>query len=173
MPSAPLAPIALAIRGEPAPVDRTFVPLDWRPFADLTVAELHAILKLRVDVFVVEQACPYAEIDGLDPAAEHAFARTGDTLLGTLRLFAPDAAGSARIGRVAVAPEARGTGLGRRMIEAAIARIAGRDGPVPIDVDAQAHLERFYVSLGFVRRGPDRPVDGIAHVEMRRPGSAG
>ncbi|RAH98412.1 GNAT family N-acetyltransferase [Acuticoccus sediminis] len=163
------------------------IALAWRAFDALTVHELHAILKLRVDVFVVEQACPYAEIDGADPDAEHLLAtapsagqpataapspgHTGPAgpLLATLRVFPPSGGAPARIGRVAVAPAARGTGLGAAVMRAALERIAERHGAAAVEVSAQAHLERFYQRLGFARIGPDHTIDGIPHVDMRRP----
>lgn len=148
------------------------VPLAWRRFDELSVYELHAILKLRVDVFVVEQACPYNEIDGADTDADHLLASgplsAGAPLLATLRIFAPDGGGPGRIGRVAVAQAVRGTGLGRRIMEAAMTRLTARHGARSIAVSAQAHLEPFYTSLGFRRIGPDHDIDGIPHLDMLR-----
>lgn len=156
----------------PSSSGAALVPLTWRRFEDLSVHELHAILKLRVDVFVVEQACPYAEIDGADPAAEHLLASgplgAGAPLLATLRIFAPESGRPARVGRVAVAPAARGSGLGQRIMEAAVARLTTRHGGPPIAVSAQAHLERFYTELGFRRMGPNHDIDGIPHLDMQR-----
>lgn len=142
--------------------------LVWRRFDAFDVAELYAVLKLRVDIFVVEQSCAYPELDGRDPAAEHLLAYADDTLVGTLRLFPPDGSGAARIGRVAVAPSVRGGGLGRRMMHAGIARACQHDGATPIELDAQLQLEAFYGSLGFVRIGPDYLDAGLPHCNMRR-----
>ena len=145
--------------------------LAWKRFDELGARELHDVLKLRADVFVVEQNCVFAEIDGRDPEALHLLARrAGDAALaGTLRLFPPRAA-EAAIGRVATSLAARGTGLGRALMREGIAEAARRFGPVPIRIDAQARLEAFYAGLGFVRAGADYVEDGIVHCAMVRPG---
>ena len=141
----------------------------WRSFDALTPRELHDVLKLRADVFVVEQACVFPEIDGRDPEALHLLLRPGEgqPLAGTLRLFGPVREGEpAVIGRVATAPFARGTGLGRALMVEAIAEARRRFGPVPIRIGAQARLERFYGSFGFLRVGEDYIEDGIVHCPM-------
>jgi ElaA protein len=141
----------------------------WRSFEALKPAELHAVLKLRCEVFIVEQACAYADIDGKDPLARHLLAYVGPELIGCLRVFAPDGAGAAaRIGRVVIAPPARGTGLGRRLMRRALAEIDARFGPVPVELSAQAHLEAFYASLGFERVSETYLEDDIPHCDMRR-----
>ncbi len=141
----------------------------WRRFDALSARELHDMLRLRADVFVVEQSCAFAEIDGRDPDALHLLARTaeGGPLAGTLRLFPPEpATGRAVIGRVSTATTARGTGLGRALMAEGKAEARRRFGPVPIAIGAQARLERFYAGLGFVRDGGDYIEDGIAHCAM-------
>ncbi len=143
----------------------------WRSFDALTARELHDVLKLRADVFVVEQTCVFAEIDGRDPEALHLLLRpeSGGPLAGTLRLFGPEKDdGVAVIGRVATAASARGTGLGRTLMAEGIAEAGRRFGPVPIRIGAQARLERFYGGFGFVRLGGDYIEDGIAHCIMAR-----
>jgi len=137
------------------------------PFSALTPAQLHDALALRAAVFVVEQACLYQDVDGLDPAAEHLLAESG-ALVAYARILPPGTRFDVTsIGRVVVARQARGTGLGRRLVEEAIAAIE-RGGRVPIALSAQAHLERFYASFGFVP-GERYDEDGIPHVAMRRP----
>ena len=140
----------------------------WRAFEALSARELHDLLKLRADVFVVEQTCVFAEIDGRDPEARHLLARAaeGGPLVGTLRLFPPDAAGRAVIGRVATASAARGRGIGRALMAEGIAEARRRFGPAPIAIGAQARLERFYAGFGFVRAGEDYVEDGIVHCAM-------
>ncbi len=140
----------------------------WRSFDALTPRELHDILKLRADVFVVEQACVFAEIDGRDPDALHLLLRRDSALplAGTLRLFGPERDGAAIIGRVATAGFARGAGLGRALMTEGIAEARRRFGPVRIRIGAQARLERFYGDFGFVRIGEDYIEDGIAHCAM-------
>jgi ElaA protein len=140
----------------------------WRAFEALAVGELYALLRLRADIFVVEQNCVFAEIDGKDEAALHLLAMAGDRLGGYLRVFPPGAGDAARIGRVVVARELRSTGLGRRLMAEALDEIARRMGPVPVELSAQAHLERFYAGFGFVRVSDDYLEDDILHCDMRR-----
>jgi ElaA protein len=138
----------------------------WRAFEALTVHELYALLRLRTDVFVVEQNCVFGDIDGKDPVALHLLASEGDRLGGYLRVFPPGTAGPvAKIGRVVVAPAFRATGLGRRLMREALDEIARRCGPVPVELAAQAHLEGFYGSFGFARLAPGLP--GRRHPPLR------
>lgn len=144
--------------------------LAWRAFEALSARDLHDMLRLRADVFVVEQACAFAEIDGRDPEALHLLARIpgSDGLAGTLRLFAPAAGAPASIGRVATAAWARGLGLGRTLMREGIAETRRRFGGTPVEIGAQSRLETFYASLGFVRTSADYDEDGILHCMMVR-----
>jgi ElaA protein len=135
-------------------------------FAELTPAELYGILRLRVDVFVVEQACPYPELDGRDtePGTRHLwFADDDGTALATIRVL-ENGAGRA-LGRVATAVGARGRGLSAELIRRGIELCEGRT----IDIGAQAYLEGWYERFGFLRSGPDYIEDGIPHLPMRLP----
>ena len=137
-------------------------------FAELTPAQLYGILRLRVDVFVVEQACPYPELDGRDaePATVHLWHEAADgTALSTIRLLhnGEDRA----IGRVATAEGARGRGLSAELLRRGIELCSGRT----IDIGAQAYLESWYERFGFRRSGPDYVEDGIPHLPMRLPAS--
>ncbi|MEU7815873.1 GNAT family N-acetyltransferase [Pseudonocardia sp. NPDC049154] len=136
---------------------------------DLDAATLYELLRLRVDVFVVEQACPYGELDGrdLEERARH-YWLTGHgepaAVLGTVRLLKePD--GGYRIGRLCTAKTARGRGLGKQLMDAVIAEIG--DGACVLD--AQEHLADFYRGYGFEATGPAYDWDGVAHLPMRRP----
>lgn len=143
--------------------------------ADLEPALLYELLRLRVDVFVVEQACPYPELDGrdLEPRTRH-YWLSGDTgapgsgsgpVLGCLRLLKePD--GAYRIGRLCTARAVRGRGLGVQLLEA----VLGEIGDKPVVLDAQAHLADFYRGFGFGPAGPSYDWDGVPHVPMRRAG---
>ena len=140
------------------------------PGAELTPEELYGLLRLRVDVFVVEQRCAYPELDGrdLDPGTVHFAAGPPDAPLAALRLLTgPD--GERRIGRVCTAADARGRGWGRRLLEAALDEVDG----APCVLDAQEHLVGLYGGFGFVPSGPGYEWDGVPHVPMRRlPGEA-
>ncbi len=137
-------------------------------FDDLTPRQLYAMLRLRVDVFVVEQDCAYPELDGRDEerGAIHVWHELGGEVLSTARLLTEDDRGhrTGRIGRIATAPAARGRGLAGELIEFGIAHFAGH----PVMLGAQAHLEAYYAKFGFVRSGPDYDEDGIPHLPMRR-----
>ncbi|OII10754.1 GNAT family N-acetyltransferase [Curtobacterium sp. MCBA15_009] len=130
----------------------------------MDVVTLHEVLRLRQDVFVVEQECAYADVDGrdLEPGTVQFWAGQG-SVDATLRLLRePD--GTERIGRVATAKHARGQGLAGQLIEAAIAESRS---PV-IVLGAQSHLEQWYARFGFVRSGDEYLEDRISHVPMTR-----
>jgi ElaA protein len=137
--------------------------------ADLDARTLYEILRLRVDVFVVEQACAYGELDGRDmeARARHYWLggdrRTPRPLLGCLRLL-EEPGGEYRIGRLCTARSTRGRGLGRRLMEAALGEVG--DGVCVLD--AQEHLTAFYARYGFTAGGPAYDWDGVSHVPMRR-----
>lgn len=140
--------------------------LRWyeRPFEELSTRELYAILALRSEVFVVEQACVYLDLDGHDPGARHLWAEA-DRVVACLRILPPGAKfAEASIGRVVTAPAVRGAGLGRELMRRGLAAV----GPVPVRIAAQLYLERFYRDLGFARVGEPYTEDGIPHVEMVR-----
>ncbi len=138
-------------------------------FGDLTTRQLHDILRLRVDIFVVEQECAYPEIDGRDaePGTEHLWIEVGDELAAYLRVLEGD--GHAIIGRVATHPGHRGHGHAAELVEVALDRIGDRS----TRIGAQAHLERWYGQFGFVRSGPDYVEDGIPHLPMVREAPQG
>jgi ElaA protein len=143
---------------------------ELRRFDELSVAQLYAILRLRQEVFIVEQACAYADADGLDASATHLFAVDGAAVVACARLFAPgQKRDEAVIGRVVTAPSVRKSGVGRELMKRAIDAIEKQHGRVPIWLGAQKYLERFYGSFGFVRDGEDYDEDGIPHLPMRRP----
>lgn len=134
-------------------------------FAGLDAPTLYALLRLRVDVFVVEQKCAYPEIDGRDdePGTRHLWLTDGDRVAAYLRIVdEPD--GTARIGRVAVDAHDRGAGLAGRLMVEALDHIAGR----PCVLDAQTYLTGFYSRFGFAATGPEFLDEGVPHVPMRR-----
>jgi ElaA protein len=143
----------------------------WSSFADLTAAQLYAMLALRQQVFVLEQTCLYPDIDGLDPAAHHLLGwRDVDgkpALAAHLRCLAPGAKYTEMsIGRVVTSPAARGTGLGRELVAQGIALAQRLHPGHAIRIGAQAHLEAFYASFGFVTVSEPYDEDGIQHIDM-------
>jgi ElaA protein len=142
-------------------------------FKDMDAQLLHDLMRLRVDVFVVEQQCPYPELDGLDPAALHVVGMDPQGIpVACCRILLPHPDGLPHIGRVAVAKHRRGEGLGRQVMETAHAAVRERFGPVATALAAQAYLRRFYQDLGYAASGDEYPLDGIPHVDMIRPAAA-
>ena len=138
---------------------------------DLDAATLYELLKLRVEVFVVEQACPYPELDGRDLLAEtrHFWLESPDgQVISTLRLMEEHPGGEKvfRIGRVCTKRTARGQGHTTRLMQAALAEA----GDYPCRIDAQIYLVQMYARHGFVRDGDEFIDDGIPHVPMVRHG---
>ncbi len=135
-------------------------------FADLDVATLYALLRLRTDVFVVEQLCPYPELDGRDvePTSLHAWLDDGSGPVAVLRVLAGPG-GTRRIGRVCTRADARGRGLSGRLLTDVLAVL----GPVETVLDAQSHLRGWYARFGYAADGREFIEDGIPHVPMRRP----
>ena len=137
---------------------------DYR-FTDLDASVLHDLLRLRIDVFVVEQECPYPELDGRDPEPDtrHVWLDGPDSQpAAVLRVLAePD--GSHRIGRVATRPDARRSGLARKLLAHVHATTPGR-----LVLDAQTYLVPWYTSLGYVPSGGEFLEDGISHLPMVR-----
>jgi ElaA protein len=142
--------------------------LRWkdRAFDELTVAQLYAILALRQRVFVVEQTCAYLDADGHDAESRHVWAEDDRGAVHAYLRILPAGAKYAEvaIGRVVTSPESRGTGLGRTLMKRGIEAV----GPSPIRISAQAHLQAFYASLGFVTCSDVYDEDGIPHIEMLR-----
>jgi ElaA protein len=137
--------------------------------ADLAPATLYGLLRLRVDVFVVEQRCAYPELDGrdLDRGTVHFWTGPGEAPQACLRLLT-EPTGDRRIGRVCTTAAARGRGLVRELMVAALDEV----GDAACVLDAQAHLTRLYGGFGFAPNGPGYDWDGVPHVPMRRAGRA-
>lgn len=138
-------------------------------FNALSASTFHDLLKLRFDVFVLEQQSLYPEIDGQDPAALHMIVETGATLVGTARLLGLAGTGPISIGRVALAKGDRGQGLGRVMIATALTHIRAAAPGRDQTLGAQHHLEPFYAGFGFRRISDIYDDGGIPHVDMLRP----
>ncbi len=145
--------------------------LDWRllAFDALRPHELYALLRLRSEVFVVEQNCIFQDLDGLDSQALHLLGRQGDKLLAYARLLPAGCKyAEASIGRVISARAARGAGLGHLLVQRAIDFSVESWGAQPIRIGAQQRLAAFYRQYGFVQAGSPYDEDGILHIEMLR-----
>jgi ElaA protein len=138
-------------------------------FDDLDARTAYDTWRLRQDVFIVEQACPYPDLDGrdLEPGTRHVVLREAGGLLGCARVL--DDGEEWRIGRVVLSPSARGRGLGEALMEAALQVCRGRD----IVLDAQSPLAGWYATFGFRATGPEFLDDGIPHLPMRRADGSG
>ena len=147
--------------------------LRWRfsPFDELTVREVHDLYQARVGVFVVEQTCPFQDVDGIDPACWHLLGRAaeGGPLLAYCRLVPPGVKyEEPSIGRVLTTREGRRTGAGRELMREALARADALWPGRTLRIGAQQYLEKFYGELGFIRASEPYDEDGIMHIEMLR-----
>jgi len=136
-----------------------------RRFDELDAATFHDLVRLRVDVFVAEQECPYPELDGRDVEAgtRHVWIDGGNGPISYLRVVA-EPGGSCRVGRVVTHSDARGNGLAGVLVDHVHATTPGL-----LVLDAQTYLVSWYATLGYVPTGPEFVEDGIPHVPMARP----
>ncbi len=150
--------------------DRPVDVVHTAAFADLDPVTAYRLWALRSDVFVVEQDCPYLDLDGRDLAAgtRHAWIERGGAPVATLRVLddAEADGGALRIGRVATARAWRGRGLAAQLVTSVLESAGERD----VVLDAQSHLVGWYAAFGFVPNGRGFVEDGIPHTPMRRPG---
>ena len=144
---------------------------DWKikTFSELTTAELYEIIKARVNVFVVEQDCPYPDLDDNDQKAIHLWAEKNGEVLAYCRIFDkgikyPETS----IGRVVTTENGRGTGLGKQLIKYALEIIENRLGTSEVRISAQDYLLKFYSDFGFQDTGKKYLEDNIPHTEMLR-----
>ena len=146
-------------------------PIRRVAFDALSLTELHDLLALRSRVFVVEQSCSYADIDGRDPGALHLIAKDGTgAIVGCARCLGPDngdAKAPVSFGRLAVDRSQRSTGLGRALVAESLAVLAERWPDRDVLIGAQLYLERFYGSFGFVPVTDPYDDFGIPHIDMR------
>lgn len=146
----------------------------YLPFAQLSLSSLYALLRLRVEVFVVEQNCVYQDLDNYDKQASHLFGEQNEKMIACARLLAPGVKyPAASIGRVATAADVRGSGSGRELMQMAISHCTKQWPAAGISISAQAYLESFYNSLGFETVSAPYMEDGIPHIEMHRESAGG
>ncbi len=146
--------------------------LVWQSVAHdaVTVPQLYALLALRCEVFVVEQNCPFQDIDGADLQAVHLMGWAGQSLVAYARCLPSGVKyPQASIGRVVTHSSLRGGGAGHELMRRAIDCVQQHWGTQAICIDAQAHLVKFYNQLGFVEFGQGYVEDGIPHIAMKRP----
>ena len=140
---------------------------EWKRFEELTLEELYQIVKLRVDVFVVEQRCPYPELDGKDQEALHVFAWDEEGLQAYLRVLRPGVSfPEASLGRVI--SRKRRQGLGTQLLEQGLQAAEQWLGKGPIRIEAQTYARGLYEKAGFRQVSQEFLEDGIPHIQMLR-----
>ena len=140
-----------------------------KSFHELTLQEFHDLIRIRLDIFVVEQNCPYSEIDGMDPVCFHAMGKTEDgEIIATARL-APAGTISPEwsIGRVVVKKEYRKFKFGKELMKVSIDYCLKKTEAKTIKIAAQLYLKKFYSDLDFEQISDVYPWDGIEHIDMR------
>lgn len=143
------------------------MPFIFKTFQELSVNELYDLLKLRAEIFVVEQDCVYNDLDDFDKEAVHVFNVENNEIVATARLLQPGTRfADFSIGRVVVKKDKRGTGLGKALMNAAIDYCITNWKAEKIKISAQQYLQRFYKELGFVVTTEMYLEDGIPHVGM-------
>ena len=137
-----------------------------KTFQELTADELYELLRLRAEVFVVEQTCVYQDLDGKDQAALHLLLREGETLQAYARVLpAGTAFPTAGLGRVCT--RSRGRGLGRAVVAAGIRAAREKLGAEEITIEAQSYVRGLYESFGFCQSSEEFLEDGIPHIQMK------
>jgi ElaA protein len=144
--------------------------INWtfKPFEELTVYELYNIMRLRAEVFIVEQNCPYQDADGKDLKSFHLMGYDEDKELVVYSRILPQHVSypEASIGRVVSSPKVRGTGAGKKLMDKSLEIISQKFGNVPVKIGAQAYLKKFYEGFGFVQTSEEYMEDNIPHIEM-------
>ena len=137
-----------------------------KKFTELTTKEFFEIVKLRIAVFVVEQNCPYQEVDDADEQAWHTWLQEGSEIVGYTRII--DKGDTVTFGRVLINPVYRGKKLGNKLLEETLKVIKDNYPERPIIIGAQAHLTDFYGAFGFEEISEVYLEDDIPHVDMRK-----
>jgi ElaA protein len=144
-----------------------------KPFESLTVKELYAILRLRSEIFVVEQQCVFLDADNKDMSCQHLMLYQNKALMAYARIVPAGLSFTEpSIGRIVTSPAARGKGFGKQLVSLAIANCLRLYGNKPIKIGAQLYLKSFYESFGFAVVGEEYLEDDILHIDMIRPVSA-
>lgn len=147
-------------------------PITWKDksFSQLNTNELYDLLKLRIDIFVVEQSCFYPDLDEHDrhPETQHLFCYQDGTMAAYLRILPKGLTYQdyISIGRVVIAPSARGKGLGHKLMQVALTKCIEHFPADTVKISAQEHLEKYYNQHGFERVSEMYLEDGIPHISM-------
>ncbi|MCF6764497.1 GNAT family N-acetyltransferase [Thiotrichales bacterium 19S3-7] len=139
--------------------------LQWLLFDQLSLEQLYSLLKLRSDVFVVEQICAYPDLDDLDQKAYHGLLYEDEKLIGYIRVYQKSEA-IWTFGRIVVNPHYRKLKLGVYLVELALDKIKQLHPGAVVVIGAQAHLERYYQRFGFIKSSQPYDDYGIMHIDM-------
>ncbi len=148
--------------------------LEWhlKTFDELTNLELYQIIQLRVDIFIVEQNCPYSDLDDKDTekGAFHFFATSHGKVVAYMRILAPHISypDMSSLGRVVTHQSVRGTGIGHELLEKAVAIIDEKWPDKVCHISAQSHLQAYYRRQDFIAVGGEYLEDDIPHIGMER-----
>jgi len=138
-----------------------------KSFEELSKLELYKILRLRAEVFIVEQDCVYQDVDDKDQKALHVLLKKSEDIIGYTRLFWPgDYFKEASIGRVVISKEERHNNYGSQLMKASILAVSEKMKEKKIKISAQTYLKKFYNNLGFLESGKEYLEDGIPHIAM-------
>lgn len=139
-----------------------------KAFDSLSLHEFHDLVALRIQVFVIEQNCPYQDLDGKDKKSFHLIGRDKEGVIKVTARILPAGISypEVAIGRVVVDPSERGTGAGHALMRSCMEFVENQFGKVPVRLSAQSHLEQFYMQHQFISTGKEYLEDGIPHVEM-------
>ena len=146
--------------------------MQWigKKFGELSVEELYTILRLRSEIFVVEQNCVFLDMDNKDQASHHLMGWKGDQLAAYSRIVpAGISYVESSIGRIVTSPSARGNGIGRDLLQQSIKTLYDLHGKQVIRIGAQYYLKKFYESFGFRQASEIYLEDGIEHIHMLLP----
>ncbi len=146
--------------------------IHWKctKFDELTVEELYQILRLRNEVFVVEQNCPYQDCDEKDQASYHLCGWQHDGLKAYTRIIPPGICyiNAASIGRVVTSSSMRAQSIGKQLMSRSLENLYRLFGNVPVTIGAQLYLKKFYENFCFVQNGKTYLEDGIPHITMEK-----
>ena len=139
-----------------------------QPYTELNLDDFHDIIALRIKIFVIEQDCPYQDLDGNDKLAFHLYFKDEkNQIVAATRILPQNIAyDEVSIGRVVVDKSSRGTGLGHELMEQSMVFVQSQFGAADVRLSAQKHLENYYEKHGFKSTGKEYLEDGIPHVEM-------
>jgi ElaA protein len=142
--------------------------IQWKciPFSALSSQEVYDILGLRQDIFIIEQACLYQDIDGIDLHSHHVLAHLNGQLIAYARIIPIVDSTIVKLGRIIVHSDHRGNALGTQLVQYSINEAKHLFSPDHIHISAQSYLLKFYESLGFHSISETYDLDGITHIDM-------